>query len=194
LLLLGSVLYLWFARHLAEAANPIAFPCSSHGDPMLRCYGDSKGWNTALVSYLTATSATGDGPSRDRKKDRLAVSRYSSSDVPDTRGLTMECMCMACGGSGFTQHVDRTLPPPPCRVCRPDEAALHMALAHQTRMVAAARRREAYQMLRATIALGAILLLPGCADGVARRGASRAPTTREGVQAYGPCSDARERP
>ena len=120
---------------------------------MLRCYGDSKGWNTASVSYLAATSAAGDGPSRDRKKDRLAVSRYSSIDVPDTRGLTMECMCMACGGSGFAQHVDRTLPPPPCRVCRPEEAALHMALARETRTVVAARRRDAYQMLRAAIVL-----------------------------------------
>jgi hypothetical protein len=102
----------------------------------------------------------------------------------------MECTCMACGGSGLAQHVDRTLPPPPCRVCRPDEAALHMALAHQTRLVTAARRREAYQMLRAAIALGDIRLLPGRAGAVTRRGASRAPVTREGVQALGQCSDA----
>jgi hypothetical protein len=65
----------------------------------------------------------------------------------------MECVCMACGGSGLAQHVDRTLPPPPCRVCRPEEAALHMALARETRTVAAARRRDAYQRLRAAIVL-----------------------------------------
>ena len=68
----------------------------------------------------------------------------------------MACVCMACGGSGLAQHVDRTLPPPPCRLCHPDEAALHMALARETRTVAAARRRDAYQMLRATIVPGDI--------------------------------------
>jgi hypothetical protein len=103
----------------------------------------------------------------------------------------MECVCIACGGSGLAQHVDRTLPPPPCRVCCPEEAALHMALAHETRTVAAARRRDVYQMLRAAIALGDIRLLPGCADGVTRRGTRRVPATWEGVQAYGQCSDAR---
>src|SRR5919201_1735900 len=71
----------------------------------------------------------------------------------DERGLTMGRECIAWGGSGLAQHVDRTLPPPPCRVCRPEEAALHMALAHETRTVVAARRRDAYLMLRAAIVL-----------------------------------------
>ena len=64
----------------------------------------------------------------------------------------MERLCVACGGSRRAEHVDRTLPPPPCRVCHPGEAALHMTLVHETRTVAAARRRDAYQMLRAAIA------------------------------------------
>ena len=41
-------------------------------------------------------------------------------------GLTMERVCVACGGSGLAEHVDRTLPPPPCRLCHPEEAALHI--------------------------------------------------------------------
>ena len=72
----------------------------------------------------------------------------------DDRGLTMERACIACDGSGLAEHVDRTLPPPPCRLCHPAEAELHMALARETRTVAAARRRDAYQMLRAAIVLG----------------------------------------
>ena len=72
----------------------------------------------------------------------------------EERGLTMERVCIACGGSGLAEHVDRTLPPPPCRLCHPEEAALHMALARETRTVVAAGRRDAYQMLRAAIVLG----------------------------------------
>ena len=75
----------------------------------------------------------------------------------DVRGLVMERVCVACGGSGRAEHVDRTLPPPPCRLCHPEEAALHMALAHETRTVAIARRLAAYQMLRAAVVLGDIL-------------------------------------
>ena len=66
-------------------------------------------------------------------------------------------VCIACGGSGLAEHVDRTLPSPPCRLCHPEEAALHMALARETRTVAAGGRRDAYQMLRAAIVLGDIL-------------------------------------
>ena len=66
----------------------------------------------------------------------------------------MARMCMACGGSGLAEHIDRSLPPPPCRLCHPEEAAVHMALARETRTVAAARRRDAYQMLRAAIVRG----------------------------------------
>ena len=69
----------------------------------------------------------------------------------DDRGLTMERACIACGGSGLAEHVDRTLPPPPCRLCRPEEAELHMALARETRTVTAARRLDAYQTLRAAM-------------------------------------------
>jgi hypothetical protein len=72
----------------------------------------------------------------------------------DDRGLTMECVCIACDGSGLAEHVDRTLPPPPCRLCHPNEAAVHMALARETRTVATARRRDAFQMLRAAIMRG----------------------------------------
>ncbi len=56
--------------------------------------------------------------------------------------------CSACGGTGYEEHVDRTLPAPPCRLCRPEEAQLHMALARDTRTVVAARRLAAYQSLR----------------------------------------------
>ena len=66
----------------------------------------------------------------------------------------MERECIACDGSGLAEHVDRTLPPPPCRLCHPEEAELHMALARETRTVAAAHRRDAYQTLRAAIVLG----------------------------------------
>ena len=66
----------------------------------------------------------------------------------------MERVCIACGGRGCAEHVDRTLPPPPCRLCHPEEAALHIALARETRTVAAAHRRDAYQMLRTAIVLG----------------------------------------
>ena len=69
----------------------------------------------------------------------------------------MECVCAACGGSGRAEHVDRTLPPAPCRVCHPEEAALHKALAHETRTVAAARRLDAYQTLRAALVLGDVV-------------------------------------
>ena len=69
----------------------------------------------------------------------------------------MERVCIACGGSGLTEHVDRTLPPPPCRLCHPEEAELHMALARETRKVAAARRLDAYQTLRAAIVLGNVV-------------------------------------
>ena len=75
----------------------------------------------------------------------------------DDRGLTMERACIACDGSGLAEHVDRTLPPPPCRLCHPAEAALHLALARETRTVAAARRLDAYQTLRAAIVLGDVV-------------------------------------
>ena len=69
----------------------------------------------------------------------------------------MECACIACDGSGLAEHVDRTLPPPPCRVCHPEAAAVHMTLAHETRTVAAARRLDAYQTLRAAVVLGDVV-------------------------------------
>jgi hypothetical protein len=75
----------------------------------------------------------------------------------DDRGLTMERACIACDGSGLAEHVDRTLPPPPCRLCHPEEAELHMALARETRTVAVARRLDAYQTLRAAIVLGDVV-------------------------------------
>jgi hypothetical protein len=73
------------------------------------------------------------------------------------RGLTMERACIACDGSGLAEHVDRTLPPPPCRLCHPEEAALHLALARETRTVAAAHRLDAYQTLRAALVLGDVV-------------------------------------
>ena len=69
----------------------------------------------------------------------------------------MARLCSACGGSGLAEHVDRTLPPPPCRVCRPEEAALHMALMRETRTIVAARRLDAYQTLRAAVVLGDVV-------------------------------------
>src|SRR3954447_23332577 len=74
----------------------------------------------------------------------------------DDSELTMESACIACDGSGRAEHVDRTLPPPPCRLCHPDEATLHMALARETRTVAGMRRRDAYHMVRAAIGLGQV--------------------------------------
>jgi ribosomal protein S27AE len=87
----------------------------------------------------------------------------------DEKGLTMERMCIACGGSGLAEHVDRTVPPPPCRLCHPDEAALHMALAHETRSIVAAHRLDAYQSLRAAIVRGDVVPPSG-------RGRSATPT------------------
>lgn len=60
----------------------------------------------------------------------------------------MERTCIACGGSGIEEHIDRTLPPPPCRLCHPEEAERHMALARDTRLVAAAHRLDAYLLLK----------------------------------------------
>lgn len=56
--------------------------------------------------------------------------------------------CIACGGRGCEEHVDLTLPPPPCRLCQPQAARLHMSLARETRTVAGAHRLTAYQALR----------------------------------------------
>jgi hypothetical protein len=75
----------------------------------------------------------------------------------DDRRLRMERVCIACDGSGLAEHVDRTLPPPPCRLCRPEEAALHLALARETRTIVAARRLDAYHTLRAAIVLGNVV-------------------------------------
>src|SRR5947209_6297124 len=75
----------------------------------------------------------------------------------DDRGLTMARMCVACGGSGVEEHVDRTLPPPPCRVCRPEEAEVHMVLRRETRTIVAARRLDAYRTLRDAIVLGDVV-------------------------------------
>ena len=69
----------------------------------------------------------------------------------------MERVCIACGGSGLAEHVDRTLPPPPCRLCHPDEAALHLALARATRTIVAARRLNAYRTLRAAFVRGDVV-------------------------------------
>src|SRR5437868_4402368 len=86
-------------------------------------------------------------------KGRAHLRDWEIGKNADARGLTMARGCIACGGSGLAEHVDRTLPSPPCRLCHPEEAALHMALARETRTVAAAGRRDAYQMLRAAIVL-----------------------------------------
>lgn len=59
----------------------------------------------------------------------------------------MERSCITCGGTGYEEHIDPSLPPPPCRLCHPEEAQLHMALARDTRHVAATRRMAAYQTL-----------------------------------------------
>lgn len=59
----------------------------------------------------------------------------------------MERMCSACGNSGFEEHIDLTLPPPPCRLCHPEEAQRHMILVRDTRQIAAVRRRDAYHLL-----------------------------------------------
>lgn len=60
----------------------------------------------------------------------------------------MERPCIACAGTGLEEHIDRTLPAPPCRLCHPVEAQLHMTLARDTRNVATSRRLDAYLMLR----------------------------------------------
>ena len=59
----------------------------------------------------------------------------------------MEHVCIACGNSGYEEHIDLTLPPPPCRICHPEEAQRHLTLVRDTRQVAAVRRRDAYQLL-----------------------------------------------
>ena len=69
-------------------------------------------------------------------------------DVSRKEGTTMYRPCSACGGSGFEEYVDHTLPPPPCRLCRPEEAQRHLMLARDTRHVAASQRAAAYHLLR----------------------------------------------
>lgn len=67
--------------------------------------------------------------------------------------------CIACGGSGgrgCEEHVDLTLPPPPCRLCHPEEARLHMSLARETRTIAGAHRLAAYQALRVVVTASAM--------------------------------------
>lgn len=71
----------------------------------------------------------------------------------------MERACIVCGGSGNEEHVDVTLPPPPCRLCHPEDAEVHMALARDTRQIAATRRLAAYQMLHDAIKSPAPLAL-----------------------------------
>ena len=96
---------------------------------------------------------------RERDEDVLATvwgARADGIDADD-KGLTIERACIACGGSGLAEHVDRTLPPPPCRLCHPEEAALHLALARETRTIVAARRLDAYQTLRAAVVLGDVV-------------------------------------
>ncbi len=68
--------------------------------------------------------------------------------------------CSACGGTGFEEHVDRTLPPPPCRLCYPEEARIHLSLARDTRQVVTTRRTATYQMLRDAMTSGAASLAP----------------------------------
>src|SRR5205085_12421516 len=98
---------------------------------------------------------------RKRARDEDVVATVLSARVDgmdaDDRGLTMERACIACDGSGLAEHVDRTLPPPPCRLCHPEEAALHLALARETRTIVAARRLDAYHTLRAAIVLGDVV-------------------------------------
>jgi hypothetical protein len=93
---------------------------------------------------------------RDEEVATVWGARADGIDADD-RGLTMERVCIACGGSGLAEHVDRTLPPPPCRLCHPAEAALHLALARATRTIVAARRLDAYHTLRAALVLGDVV-------------------------------------
>ena len=96
---------------------------------------------------------------RERDEDVVATvwSPRANGIDADDKGLTMERACIACGGSGLAEHVDRTLPPPPCRLCQPEEAALHQALARETRTIVAARRLDAYQTLRTAFVLGDVV-------------------------------------
>ena len=96
---------------------------------------------------------------RARDEDVVATVWSPRADgiAADDKGLTMEHACIACGGSGLAEHVDRTLPPPPCRLCHPEEAALHLALARETRTIVAARRLDAYHTLRAALVLGDVV-------------------------------------
>jgi hypothetical protein len=71
-------------------------------------------------------------------------------------GTAMYRPCSACRGYGFEEHVDHTLPPPPCRLCHPEDARVHMMLARDTRGVVAAQRTTTYHLLRA--AMGATAL------------------------------------
>jgi hypothetical protein len=96
---------------------------------------------------------------RERDEDVVATvwgARADGIDADD-KELTMERACIACGGSGLAEHVDRSLPPPPCRLCHPEEAALHLALARETRTIVAARRLDAYHTLRASLVLGDVV-------------------------------------
>ena len=96
---------------------------------------------------------------RARDEDVVATVWSPRADgiAADDKELTMERACIACGGSGLAEHVDRTLPPPPCRLCHPAEAALHLALARETRTIVAARRLDAYHTLRAALVLGDVV-------------------------------------
>ena len=63
----------------------------------------------------------------------------------------MTSRCIGCNGRGSEEHVDLTLPPPPCRLCHPVEAKQHGDLARETRGVRRVLRQQTYNDLRSEI-------------------------------------------
>lgn len=70
------------------------------------------------------------------------------SPTSSVRGCMMHAKCVVCEGSGIEDQVDTTLPPPPCRVCHPVEAARHQMLARATLRIDTAHRFAAFLALR----------------------------------------------
>lgn len=110
------------------------------------------GVRTALAQCLGLVAPRAAGGTAGTLEDAVQPAQEQTTDSdpaqPVRRRCAMEGVCVACGGRGVEDQVDPSLPPPPCRVCRPAAAERHQLLARVTLRVVTARRYAAYRMLQ----------------------------------------------